>query len=399
MVKNTLIDSHLDLAMNLVYYDRDIRLPLDQLNSAEQHMTDVAFRGRATLSLPELRSSRLAVCVATLIARSGPRHVRPGTYRRSEIDFGCSDGAQASAFAQLAYYRLLERVGEIRLIYSSKDLEDHWTQWHAGTTRRLGVILSIEGADPILHPDELWMWYEEGVRAIGLTHYGFGRYGAGTHVDGPLTALGHELLKRMEQIGIILDVTHLSDESMRNAFATYSGPIWASHHNCRSLVPGDRQLADAQIVELFQRQAVIGVAFDAIMLHPGWQLGKTQPSDAGLTLSSVADQIDRYCQLAGNCSQVGIGSDLDGGYGTEQTPIDLKRYSDMHRVVDLLSRRGYSQVDIEAICSGNWLRKLKDALPNSRSSHRTSERDDPAEARSVRSSATHLTKASSIVSR
>ena len=375
MTQYTLIDAHLDLAMNLVYYDRDIRLPIEQINSAEQHMTDLPFRGRATVSLPELRQSRLAVCIATLIARSGPRHVRPVGYHRGEIDFSCRDAAQASAFAQLAYYRMLERIGEIRLIYSTEDLDRHWVEWRAGTTRRLGVVLSMEGADPILSPDELWMWYDEGVRAIGPTHYGFGRYGAGTHVEGPLTAMGHELLRQMESIGIVLDVTHLSDESMSDAFVSYHGPVWASHHNCRALVPGDRQLADSQILELLKRQAVIGVAFDAIMLHPGWQLGTTKPLEAGVTLDSVADQIDHYCQLAGNCSCVGIGTDLDGGYGTEQTPIDLQRYSDLHRLADRLDQRGYAPSDVEAIFSGNWLRKLREVLPTSKTSLRTEARN------------------------
>ncbi len=360
----TIIDAHLDLAMNLVYLDRDLRLPLDEMNAAESAMSDVPYRGRATLTLPELRRSRVAICMATLIARSGPEHRRPATYRRTDLDFANPEGAQCCAFAQLAYYRILERQGEIRLLHTREDLDEHWREWHDGKTQRLGVILSMESADPILIPEELSIWFAAGLRAIGMTHYGFGRYGGGTRVEGPLTDLGLGLLKEMQTLGVALDVTHLCDESMDQAFANYSGPVWASHHNARSLVPGDRQMTDAQIQTLVSRKAVIGVALDAIMLHPGWVYCQTTPESSGVTLTAVADQIDHINQLAGHHESVGIGTDLDGGFGTEQTPLDLKRYGDLHRVEDLLLRRGYSDHSIDQIFHGNWLRKFREVLPS-----------------------------------
>ncbi|HEX6983801.1 MAG TPA: membrane dipeptidase [Planctomycetaceae bacterium] len=360
-----ILDAHLDLAMNAVYYDRDVTLPLEELNDQEAGLTDQPFRGRATTTLPELRRAGVAVCLATLLARSGPKHVRQPSYRRSDLDFGLREGAALSCHAQLAYYRLLERRGLIRLIRTAAELDDHWSAYVAAGDRRetvpLGVVLTMEGADPILSPDEAGLWWEEGVRAVGITHYGFSHYGAGTGVDGPLTDAGRAILAEFERLGMALDVTHLSDTSMAEALDRFSGPVWASHHNCRALVPWDRQLTDEQIVRLAGRDAVIGVACDAVMLSPGWVRGVTRPEVVGL--DALADQIDHIVQRTGGTRHVGIGTDLDGGYGNEQTPRDLRRYADLRRLEDLLAGRGYGADDLDAIFFGNWLRKLRETLP------------------------------------
>jgi len=111
---------------------------------------------------------------------------------------------------------------------------------------------------------------------------------------------------------------------MEQAMDVYEGPVLASHHNCRALVPGDRQLADEQIKKLISRGAVIGTALDAWMLYPNWIRGQTKPEVVGL--EAVADHIDHVCQIAGNVDHAAIGSDLDGGFGTEQTPRDLEHH-------------------------------------------------------------------------
>jgi membrane dipeptidase len=180
-------------------------------------------------------------------------------------------------------------------------------------------------------------------------------------MDGPLGGRCVELLRRMERLGILLDVTHLSDQSMAEALDVYGGAVLASHHNCRALVPGDRQLTDEQIKRLIQRDAVIGVALDAWMLYPGWERGKTQPEVVGL--EAAADHIDHVCQLAGNTRHSAIGSDLDGGFGTEQTPRDLGTIADLQKLTGILGSRGYTPADVEAIFHGNWLRFFEGALP------------------------------------
>ena len=173
---------------------------------------------------------------------------------------------------------------------------------------------------------------------------------------------GVALLKEFERLGMVLDVTHLSDTSMAEALEVFSGPVLASHHNCRVLVPGDRQLTDGQVRRLVSRDAVIGVALDAWMLHPGWERGRTSPQVVGL--EACADHIDHVCQLAGTTRHSGIGSDLDGGFGTEQTPHDLDTIADLQKLAGILDRRGYKRADVEAIFHGNFLRLFTQALPH-----------------------------------
>ena len=142
---------------------------------------------------------------------------------------------------------------------------------------------------------------------------------------------------------MILDVTHLSDQCFDEALDIYGGPVLASHHNCRALVPDQRQLTDDQIKRLIGRGAVIGAALDAWMLVPGWVRGKTTPEEAGVTLETMVDHIDRVCQLAGNARHAAIGTDLDGGFGREQSPLDLDTIADLQQVPDLLRQRGYDE--------------------------------------------------------
>ena len=357
-----IIDAHLDLAWNALYFERDLSLQLDALRTSEAHMQDVRWRGRATISLPELRAARVAVCVATVLARAGTK--RQATYRRIDLDYASPEAAYSHAQGQLAYYRLLESQGELRILRTRADLDSHWVDWNSRPdTAPLGVILSMEGCDPIPTADHARRWFGDGLRAAGLTHYGVGRYAYGTGTDGPLAEEGRALLDAFAALGIAVDVTHLSDESMADVLDTYEGPVLASHHNCRALVPGDRQLTDEQLRRLIERDAVIGSAMDAWMLYKGWERGVT--SNEVVSLAAVADHMDHICQLAGNARHVAIGSDLDGGFGNEQTPRDLRRYRDVHRLVDHLANKGFTDKDIDGVFFGNWLGFFRAVLPGS----------------------------------
>jgi membrane dipeptidase len=227
----------------------------------------------------------------------------------------------------------------------------------------IGYVLSLEGADSIVELSHLERAYASGLRALGPAHYGPGRYSPGTGAAGGLTAAGRELVKEMRRLGIVLDVTHLTDEAFWEALDLYDGRVWASHNNCRALVPHQRQFNDDQLKELIRRDAVIGAAFDAWMMVPGWVRGKTTPHETGCKIETIVDHIDHICQLAGSARHCAIGSDLDGGYGTEQTPLDLDSIADLQRLTDILARRGYSASDIAGIMHGNWIRKLSEALP------------------------------------
>jgi membrane dipeptidase len=357
-----IIDSHLDLAWNALYFNRDMLLEVGEVRRSEQGLTDELARGRNTLTWPELRKARVAICLATLMGRSGPdRPARPAL-KRTDLDYNSQNIAYAHAKGQLAYYRLLEPQGHLRFIRTRAELKAHWKQWsNSPETTPPGIILSMEGADPIVDPGQVRVWWEDGLRVVGPVHYGRSQYACGTSTDGPLTSRGVDLLREFTGTGMILDVTHLSDRSFAQALEVYPGPLLASHHNCRALVPGDRQLSDEQIRELIQRNAVIGTAFDAWMLYPGWKRGETNREVVGI--EAAADHIDHICQLAGSARHCALGTDLDGGFGTEQTPRDLETYSDVHKLEAILASRGYRDEDVDGIFYGNWFRFFVEALP------------------------------------
>jgi membrane dipeptidase len=201
--------------------------------------------------------------------------------------------------------------------------------------------------------------FADGLRAVGPAHYGPGTYAQGTDASGGLGARGRELLKEMERLGIILDATHLCDESFWEALEHFQGAVWASHSNCRALVPHNRQFSDEQIKALIERGAVIGAALDAWMMVPDWVRGKTTPDGVGLKLEKIVEHIDHICQIAGNARHCGIGSDLDGAFGREQTPMDLESIADLARIPGMLAKRGYSEKDIEGIAHGNFVGFLR----------------------------------------
>jgi membrane dipeptidase len=218
----------------------------------------------------------------------------------------------------------------------------------------------MEGADPILSPDQVEEWWQAGLRIVGPAHYGPSPYARGHNMEGGLFEQGPALLRAMERVGMILDVTHLSDRCFSEALDIYGGPVLASHHNCRALVNDPRQLTDEQIARLIARGAIIGAALDAWMMVPGWVRGVTTPDQANVRLEQIVDHIDRVCQIAGNARHAAIGTDLDGGFGREQSPLDLDTIADLQRVPDLLRQRGYQEEAIEGIMHGNWLRFFRE---------------------------------------
>lgn len=354
MKTKLIFDAHLDLSMNALEWNRDYTQPLKAIREREKTLRDKPDRGKGVISFDEMRKGNVGMCVATMIARSvGPDSALPGWHSPEQ--------AWAQTQGQLAWYRAMEWKGEMVQIKDHEALETHLQSWLANKGEKLpiGYILSLEGADSILSMKHLERAYEEGLRALGPAHYGPGRYAFGTESDGPLNPKGKELLKHMERLNIILDVTHLSDTCFWEALDIYSGAIWASHNNCRTLVPHQRQFSDEQLRELIEREAVIGAAFDAWMLVPGWERGKTTPEETGVRIRHVVDHIDHVCQLAGNTLHSAIGTDLDGGYGKEQGPEDLDSIADLQKIPDLLRERGYTEADIENILYKNWIRFLK----------------------------------------
>lgn len=352
------LDAHLDLALNALEWNRDLTRPIAEIRAAEAGLRDKAGRGRGTVCLPEMRRGRVGLAVVTQLARvSANEGHNPVAVWQSPAQ------AWAMTQGQLAWYRALEEAGEIKMIASRADLETHVTLCETYDDIATGCILSLEGADSLITPGHLERAYRQGLRAVGPAHYGPGRYAHGTNSEGSLPPLGRALLAEMGLLDMILDVTHLSDACFWEALDVFSGAVWASHHNCRALVPHQRQLADDQIRALIERDAVIGAALDGWMLMPNWVQGKTTSEERGLRLENVVAHIDHICQIAGNTRHVGLGSDLDGGFGREQAPCDLDTIADVGRLCDLLRARGWSAEDTTHFAHGNFLRILRRGLP------------------------------------
>ena len=381
-----IFDAHLDLGMNALMWNRDLTRTIAEIREQEEAMEG---KGRAcnTVSLEEMRRGRVAMALATVLARTGssPAPNLP-MYRTAEIAYGMAQG-------QLAHYRILERSGHLRMIRDSTELDEHWRTWAstqmataklanatapAGATAPAdaidpadgrgtpppGVILTMEGADSITSPDEVSLWWDDGLRAIGMTHYQDNQYAHGTGTEGGLKPPAEALLEAMRSSGMILDLTHLADQAFWEALDVWDGPVLASHNNCRSLVPGQRQFSDDQIRAIIERGGVIGCALDAWMLHPGWIKRVTKPEVVGL--DAVADHMAHICELAGNAHHVGIGSDLDGGFGTEQTPRDLDTIADLQKIAGALQERGFGESDVARMMHGNWIDYFGRHLPDRR---------------------------------
>ncbi|QJW90137.1 peptidase M19 [Spirosoma taeanense] len=362
-----IIDTHLDLALNAIEWNRDYRLPVSAIRASEQGMTDKIDRGNNVVSLPELRKGNIGLVVATQIAR-----VNTANGNLPGAGWNSPPQAWAMTQAQLAWYQAMETAGpdgrpEMVQINSRAGLDAHVARWlddsEPADAKPVGYMLSLEGADSLIDLSYVERTYGYGLRAIGPAHYSTGRYAPGTGLSGRLTPLGRELLREMGRLNMILDVTHLTDEGFDEALSLYKGPIWASHHNCRALVPHQRQLTDEQIKVLLERGSVIGGCFDAWMLKPGFTQRISNPADFDIRLETIVDHYDHICQLAGNSLHCAIGSDLDGTYGREQSPTDLDTIADLQSLKSRLTDRGYSPTDIANIFHGNALRFLRSALP------------------------------------
>ena len=350
-----IIDAHLDLAMNAIEWNRDLQRSIQEICEREMGMNDKPGRANATVCLPELRKGNIGLVVATQIAR----YIAPGS---NLPGWNSPEQAWAQTQAQLAWYKAMEEQGEMVQVKDIRSLNMHLAIWNddsPGEYKPVGYILSLEGADSLITVQHLERAYEYGLRAVGPAHYGPGRYANGTNATGKMNTDGLALLKKMEELNIILDATHLCDDAFWQAMDHFQGHVWASHNMCRALVNHNRQYSDEQIKILIERGAVIGAAFDAWMIVPGWQKGKSTPKQMKCNLEKIIDHIDHICQLAGNTLHVGMGTDLDGAFGKEQCPYDIDTIADLQKIPSMLRKRGYSDIDIENIMHNNWINFLR----------------------------------------
>lgn len=361
-----IIDSHEDLAWNIINFNRDYTQSALDIRKAENNTPIPAFNGNTLLGWPQYQEGSIAIVFATLYC--APKRLDKGKFPVRLYD--SPQKAHACYQENLdAYLRLTgEHPDKFRLICTQNELAGHLEQWqaHLFATQDppppVGLIILMEGAEGIVEPHEVEQWYEWGVRIIGPAWAG-NRYCGGTREPGPLTKLGFELLENMAAFNIVLDISHMDHQGARQALDTYEGTVIASHANAESMIKDiwvNRHLKDRTIQKLIERDGVMGIVPLNSFLDWDWR-------DRGgreiMTLDHVADQIDYICQIAGNTRHVAIGTDFDGGFGVESVPVEIDTIADLPKLVPHLTKRGYNEEDIERILSGNWLRILKQTLP------------------------------------
>jgi membrane dipeptidase len=335
----------------------------------------------ASITLPSLRDGNIRVALATIFTEVGGSDAEG--YPAGDVE-----RAHARGRAQLEVYEtwrdaghiaidlreLMRRdphIGEIRAgmgVGSVVPLSLDRRLAQARTRAPLHIGILIENADPIRSPDDLAWWKSRGVVAIGLAWAKSSRYATGNapapRADGGadaahgLTDLGRALVKAMDELRIIHDVSHLSDRAFDDLMALTDRPVIASHSNCRELVGGDlgprgrnhRLLRDDQIAEIARRGGVIGLNLVRNFIPPG----DYKKEDPRPTIAQAADHVERICQIAGHRRAVGFGTDMDGGISAEELPAGIDRPSDLTKITDELRARGWSEPEIEGFAWGNW---------------------------------------------
>lgn len=364
-----IFDGHLDPALNALTCDRDLTLDVEAIRRREAGGVYHQF-GTCCTSLPTMRRGGVGLCVATLLARAKSYAPLDRDCKRTDADWSAQSMAYAIARGQLAYYRLLEEQGHITLITDRAMLAAHTELLEASPDEApLGVIVTLEGADPVVEPEQLHAWHALGVRTLMMAHFGRSHYCHGTpsnkpgdthDVDGPLTDMGRALLKEMAVLRMPLDLTHTSDRSFAESVELYGGPIYSSHTACRALVDIPRNHSDEQLKAIVERGGVVGLPLYNSFLnlvHPD----SAVPSDTGL--DCLVRHVDHVCQIAGDAKHVALGSDLDGGFGSEHTPHEIDTAADLPKIAEALGAHGYGADDVAAIVHGNWLRFFGAHLP------------------------------------
>lgn len=345
-----IVDSHVDIAHNALEWDRDLLQNIAAIRESEAGMAQKG-RGLNMVNYEEQRRGEIGLFFVTVACRIASMGKRFSGVRNQDI-------AYAKCRGELAYYRLMQSKGVLRQIRDRQGLEAHLRDWGRDSgSAPLGFVLTMEGADGIVSPEQVPEWWDEGLRVVSLCHYGVSSYSHGTQAPGGLTPRGRPLLKALEAAGMLLDLTHLADQAFWEALDAFGGRVLATHNCCRALCDHDRQFEDSQIRAIVERSGVIGVALDDWMLSPLWD--RQAIDNSGITLETVTDHMDHICQVAGNCNHVGIGTDLDGGYGKEQAPCDMDTIADLQRIPEILRRRGYADADVARVMHGNWIEFLR----------------------------------------
>ena len=379
-MSSIIVDAHQDLAWNASAFGRDYSQSAHARRAHEIATISLGYRlnGNTMLGLPDYLRGRIAVIFGTLFV--SPRRKQSGEWEE-HICYRNAEEAHRLYNRQLDYYhRLADEHPRFRLIGDRKDLEEVLASWEGPeaapdpdpsappplpgpANAQVGLVPLMEGADGIREPREAEAWMERGLRIVGLAWTGT-RYAGGTREPGPLTPEGRRLVKTLADLGLMLDLAHSSDESFFEALDLFEGVVMCTHANPRALLRNpsapERHLSDDMIRRLAERGGVIGVVPYNRFLKADWKDGDNR---ADVPLTRLIDAIDYICQLTGSASHVGIGTDFDGGFGAETTPLGLDTVADLSKIGDALRERGFSQADAEGVLANNWLSVLRRGLP------------------------------------
>ncbi|QIN81592.1 peptidase M19 [Rubrobacter tropicus] len=298
----------------------------------------------------------MAVAFATVTAGFLAEDVGEGFEPGSAI-YRTPEEAEAQALVQVGLYESWEEEGRVRLIRSVNDLDHHLRLWQHD--RKPGLVLLMEGADPIVRVRDLPGWWRRGLRMIGLT-FGDTNYATGVGGGSPafkrggLTPKGFELLGNMAELGFIWDISHLAEDGVWQGLDLGFPRVCASHANARALTPTDRHLDDEAIRAVAERGGVVGLVLYNGFLEPRWRQDKTVPVTLEKHLRRHANHV---AGLVG-WEHVGIGSDLDGGLGLEESPSEIDTVADLYKVGSVVPAEFR-----EAVLGTNWLGFLRSSLP------------------------------------
>ncbi len=358
------IDLHLDLAWDALFWNRDLTLTPEEVRRQEEteqpQVAEGFDTGICTVTFPEMRRGRVGLMLSTIMSRIEPRSDRRCDGMRTQ------EQAMAVGRGHLAYYQAMTRRGEIQPVLGLADLEEAEAAWKEPTdTTPIYHVLSMESADPIINPDDVGWWWEQGLRVVGPAHFGHNTYIHGTGTEGGLKPPARDLYRAMQDVGMILDITHMADQAVYESFDLWDGPLIASHCTCRSLVPGQRHLKDDMIQEVIRRNGVIGLVFCQFFIDPDvdwFQRPSRHDWVSRCSMDDLIPHVEHIADLAeGSLDNIAIGTDMDGGFGAEITPTDVDTIADVPGFADVLLKRGYSETIAANVLSGNALRMLRDA--------------------------------------
>ena len=365
MTQPLIVDLHLDLAWDALFWNRDLtRSAAEVRQQEEQDIPQVAAgfdTGICTVTFPEMRRGSVGLMLSTIMSRIEPRYLesRRDGMRTQEQTIGIGRG-------HLAYYQAMTRRGEIKPVRNVADLDEAVAAWQAPTDQTpIYHILSMESADPIASPDDVGFWWDAGLRVVGPAHFGHNTYIHGTFTEGGLKPPARPLYQAMREAGMILDITHMADQAVWESFDAWDGPVLASHCTCRSIVPGQRHLTDDMIREVIRRDGIIGMVFCQFFIDPDIQWETRPPRhewDSKYGMEGLLPHIEHIADLAGgSLDNIAIGTDMDGGLGAEVTPTDVDTIADLQGFADVLRGAGISDSDIAGILHGNALRMFRRA--------------------------------------